>query len=989
MKLLELHIYGYGKIENKQYTLKDLQLFFGENEAGKSTIMSFIHSMLFGFPTKQQSLLRYVPKTSTEYGGKILCQIEGEGIVSIQRIKGKATGDVTVQFEDGRMEGEDTLQRLLGRMDRTTYQNIFSFNLEGIQNIQRLKKEELNRYLFTAGSTGTDTLLRLEQDWQKERDRLFKKSGRKPKINEVITQLKSLEKQVREGKEKNEQYLPLVDKRSSLEENILSSETEKEALSERKEDLIAAQENWGTLVQYKEVEERLSQLKDIEFPTKGLERLNELKIEERQISSYIETLTAKQEKLQQKIVEENAGLSLLNEIPFMEKILSRQTYYLKWNEERSERNRELIVIQRKISDTLRELGLDIEMESIPTLNTSLMMSDQIQQSVEQYTKLLHDRESLLKQYEEGMEELHSIERKCEILENRLMPEDEYQDLQRAVKAQSRHQASQDQMQWMNMQLQESEESYSRKKATFSQQMVLSSTALLLLLGISAWGIFKADWFIAAVCFILIAVVGVTGMQSRKALSEEARSLHKIRTRVNELKPREEKNDYSPERIEQSLKEQMEFRNEWKQRILSLEEQEGKIHKLDEKKKWLEKEIVVVEEKIAQLKASLRLPPEFNWKSLRDAFGKMKELVYAYETFTHLSEQVASISRNVSDYVEECKMWFQRHSMTFTSVEESFIQIKKIMQDQKKQQLTIENAQSELEPLSLEVEKRTIENRKIRDDINALFKDSGCVDETAFREKAIQVEERDGLWSQYSGMRTRLTGRTLSTFAEFDAQEEIMKAITLITQSIDQLSLEVSTQQKELASVVYEIKMLEEGKSYSSILQEFQSKKAELQELANEWSGYTLAQISLNKTIELYQKTKMPKVLQQAEEIFRELTEGHYQRIFLLEDEMIKVERKDGSVFHAVELSQGTKEQLYISIRFALIQSFRDKYPLPVLIDDGVVNFDQDRTQAFLKLLRKMAVSHQMIFFTCHPHVKDTFDDDEVIRLYRNESIRIS
>jgi len=72
MKLIELHIYGYGKFED--YVIKSLDqfvVFYGENEAGKSTIMSFIHSILFGFPAKQSAEVRYEPKNNPKYGGKI------------------------------------------------------------------------------------------------------------------------------------------------------------------------------------------------------------------------------------------------------------------------------------------------------------------------------------------------------------------------------------------------------------------------------------------------------------------------------------------------------------------------------------------------------------------------------------------------------------------------------------------------------------------------------------------------------------------------------------------------------------------------------------------------------------------------------------------------------------------------------------------------------------------------------------------------------
>ncbi|OXS55186.1 uncharacterized protein YhaN [Bacillus sp. V-88] len=986
MKLMELHIYGYGKLDNQHYTLSDLQLFYGENEAGKSTIMSFIHSILFGFPTKQQSLLRYIPKSSTEYGGKILCHVEDQGMVSIERVKGKAAGDVTVQFEDGRVEGEETLQQLLGKMDRSTYQNIFSFNLEGLQNIQRLKKEELNRYLFTAGSSGTDLLLKLSQDWQKEREQLFKKSGRKPRINVVLSQLKDLEKQVKEGKEKNDQYMPLIARRRSLESEISDLEKKKELLSDEREHLISVNENWDTLVQFNDVEKRLSLLKDLEFPSDGLERMNELKIEERQTSAYLETLISKQKNLLEKLESNDLDLSLREDIPFMEELLSRQSSYLKWKEESGERSRELRMIQSKISDTIRELGLQIEMENIPSLNTSLMMSENIQQALDHQTKLLHERESLDRLKEDEMEELQIIERKCENLEQRLMEEDEYQELQRKVKALTDKHSTREQMEWMNLQVKEAEENYSRKKASYSNQMLFSGGALLIAMGFGLWGMFSGNWVMAGMSLLVLIAIGGTIFQSRKNVRNETDTLQKLKERAEDIQP--EKTG-TLDTAEQSLLEQIEFRNEWKQRVLSLEEQELKIQKLHEKKEELEKAIIRGEERMESLKGELSLPSDFHWKWLRDAFAKMKEIVYLYETYTHLSAEEAYSEKKVKEFTEECQGWFQRHALLFTTVDEALLQLKGMLQDLEKRRLAVENIVAELEPLSMDIEKHSIEIEKIRHEIQELIHVAGCSGEMEFREKAMQVQERSELWSQYKGMKTRLTQKTLDTFLEFHSLEESRKEAAQVLQSIDELSKELSALQKELASLSYEIKTLEEGKSHSAILQEFQSKKAELSELAFEWSTYTLAGVSLRKTMELYQKTKMPKVIELAEENFRELTEGHYQRIFLLDDEMIKVERMDGTIFDAIELSQGTKEQLFISIRFALIQSIGDKYPLPVLIDDGVVNFDLTRTKAFLSLLRKVARDHQVLFFTCHPHIKQSFTDEEMIVLKRKESIQTS
>ena len=133
MRLKEMIIFGYGKFEDLHLKFDDFQLIYGRNEAGKSTIMSFIHSILFGFPLKQQTMLRYEPKTSSKYGGQLLLEIPEWGNVRIERVKGKAAGDVTVYLDDGTRGDEELLRKILNGMDKTTFQSIYSFDIHGLQ----------------------------------------------------------------------------------------------------------------------------------------------------------------------------------------------------------------------------------------------------------------------------------------------------------------------------------------------------------------------------------------------------------------------------------------------------------------------------------------------------------------------------------------------------------------------------------------------------------------------------------------------------------------------------------------------------------------------------------------------------------------------------------------------------------------------------------------------------------------------------------------
>ena len=194
MKIEKLHIYGFGKHENVEIDLKTgINVFFGENEAGKSTIQQFILHILFGFPQKNAQLLRYEPKSGARYGGKIQVVNEQGNRIIIERVKGKASGDVTLYFEDGSRGSEKELSSLLHSYSRSDFEAIFSFSLLQLQGFEKMTEEELTRTLLSSGTTGMDTLSSVETQFIKDMGELFKPTGKKPLINQKIEELRELE----------------------------------------------------------------------------------------------------------------------------------------------------------------------------------------------------------------------------------------------------------------------------------------------------------------------------------------------------------------------------------------------------------------------------------------------------------------------------------------------------------------------------------------------------------------------------------------------------------------------------------------------------------------------------------------------------------------------------------------------------------------------------------------------------------------------------
>jgi uncharacterized protein YhaN len=106
-----------------------------------------------------------------------------------------------------------------------------------------------------------------------------------------------------------------------------------------------------------------------------------------------------------------------------------------------------------------------------------------------------------------------------------------------------------------------------------------------------------------------------------------------------------------------------------------------------------------------------------------------------------------------------------------------------------------------------------------------------------------------------------------------------------------------------------------------------------------------------------------------------LTENKYVRVWApLGEELLRVDAAGGRTFDVALLSRGTREQLFLALRLALVRSYaRRGVELPLALDDVLVNFDARRTRAAARLLRDYAnEGQQLLVFTCHEHVADMF-----------------
>jgi hypothetical protein len=172
-----------------------------------------------------------------------------------------------------------------------------------------------------------------------------------------------------------------------------------------------------------------------------------------------------------------------------------------------------------------------------------------------------------------------------------------------------------------------------------------------------------------------------------------------------------------------------------------------------------------------------------------------------------------------------------------------------------------------------------------------------------------------------------------------------------------------------------IRGLEASAALGAARQELAALQGQAHALARTWATTALAGRLLAETRRRYERERQPDVVRSAQAYFRQITNGRYERISAPPgDASVRVETESGEQLLPSELSRGTVEQLYLSLRFGLIEEFaRHAEPLPVVMDDILVNFDEERAGRAASAIGQLAATHQVIFFTCRTETANALD----------------
>ena len=116
----------------------------------------------------------------------------------------------------------------------------------------------------------------------------------------------------------------------------------------------------------------------------------------------------------------------------------------------------------------------------------------------------------------------------------------------------------------------------------------------------------------------------------------------------------------------------------------------------------------------------------------------------------------------------------------------------------------------------------------------------------------------------------------------------------------------------------------------------------------------------------------------AAEVFARITLGSFSGLTVdYEDDrqVLLGIRPDAARVPVTGMSQGTRDQLFLSLRLAAIeQHIEGRGPFPVIVDDLLVQFDDDRAVATLEVLSELSAKTQVLFFTHHERLVSIAED---------------
>ena len=202
------------------------------------------------------------------------------------------------------------------------------------------------------------------------------------------------------------------------------------------------------------------------------------------------------------------------------------------------------------------------------------------------------------------------------------------------------------------------------------------------------------------------------------------------------------------------------------------------------------------------------------------------------------------------------------------------------------------------------------------------------------------------------------------------KENINYEINLLENEINNLKIQNNKLELQKENIEPQLENL------SSLEEELYSLRDQYEELKRSNMSIELVKTLLSRAYENMKNSISPVFTEKLSKNIETITRGKYCKLTFNDEQGLIVELDNGNYIPAERLSIGTIDQLYLSLRLAMLDEISNE-KVPIILDESFAYYDDDRLKNILVFLVNEFKDRQIIILTCTKREKDILEQENI------------
>ncbi|MEW4561596.1 AAA family ATPase [Bremerella sp. JC770] len=1014
MQLNQIQIDGFGvwhdlSVEQLSPTITVL---FGHNEAGKSTLLHFLRTMLYG--QEPDAERRYLPPVhGGEPGGALRVQGDMGRFKVVRRFNHDGSEEqVWIEAKDGNRQSRAQLDALLEGVDRLTYSNIFAVGLREMQLLATLDDSVAAQKIYELTS-GLDriSLAEVMRELETSRCRLISGGEQEALVDQLLERHQVLKKEIDQLRGGTQEWSNLLNQRRALETQINQFQFKTADLEKVAQFVEMCQEIRPDINRRNKLMEKIESYGELpEVSRETLRHLHSLQDQIAKKRTKCRELRANYTELRERHSSIPVNQELARQAARVDALGEQRQWILSLTQQLERNEEEAAQINTEIDDLWEQTGVKTRSGKRPDLSRKQLRSlrDPLR-TLENATQELEETKRHTSTHEE---ELLGVESEVEESLTSLGEEDLNKALTKAgdlVNLLRRRIQVEDKIDQIRIQYRESEaethdllehQMMPKPEMVFLGALFIAGGSMTLMSMFGEWlrigsGLGHFGWIFGSMAMVAsYSLKRKMDNETAQQFDSAKRQLMLLDQQLDKAVAEQKELDISLPRGNGALMARLKSAEDHLARLEELIPLGHKLGEVREKQESSTREISDLEAAVVRAKKNwkdalrvLDLPDDINPDRVK-SLGRFLAQIHQYR-----KRLKAIRSENeIAERERESLLGRISHLAKDVGVQPKTNDALLLLGQLEDDLLRQEGKHKQRTGLFEQGQKVRGDFRRVAEEAKELIaereqilEEANSTDEEEYLTWIVKTEEVEELQTKLEELIEKIDEKIngestveeieawLETTISKDADEQLAKLLA-DHQHAEKRMQECFERRGELK---VQLESLEKNDRLMHAQLELSEVEAQLEKAIEKWQTLATTSCLLEQIRRVYESDRQPETLRLASSYMKKLTDGRYTRIWTpLHENTLFVEEREADSKSLAHLSEGTREQVFLSVRLALIHLFaRQGRVLPVILDDVLVNFDSKRSKATADVFKEFAAEgHQLLIFTCHEHIAAMFQE---------------